>query len=152
MGGDLPLARGSAPSFAIQAVKDPRGANLDRVQVIKVWVEDGAQKERVFDVAWSGKRRIDPGTGKLPAVGDSVDLHTARYANNIGAAQLSTVWKDPTFAARQPAVYYVRALEIPTPRWSTLRAVQFGLDLPRAVPPTIQERAWSSPIWYTPPR
>ena len=152
MGGDLPLAAAGkkAPSFVVQAVKDQRGANLDRVQVVKVWLENGAQKERVFDVAWSGSRRVDPRTGKLPAVGNTVDLGTGHYADSIGAAQLTKVWTDPTFRADQPAVYYLRALEIPTPRWSTLRALEHGLPLPKDAPATIQERAWSSPIWYTP--
>lgn len=153
MGGDLPVARaGKAPSFAVQAVKDPLSGNLDRIQVVKVYVENGKQQERVFDVAWSGNRRIDAKAGKLPAVGSTVDLKTAKWDNSIGAAELATVWTDPTFRADQPAVYYVRVLEIPTPRWSTLRAVEFGLPLPKEVSPTIQQRAWSSPIWYTPAR
>jgi len=151
MGSDLPVAAAAhAPSFAIQAVKDPHGGNLDRVQVVKVWLDSGKQQERVFDVAWSGLRRPDPKTGKLPAVGNTVDLATGKYTNTIGAAQLTTVWIDPSFRKDQPAVYYVRALEIPTPRWTTLRAVEFGLPLPTNSPPTLQERAWSSPIWYTP--
>ncbi len=150
MGGDLPQAvAGKAPSFAIQAVKDPNAGNLDRVQVIKVWVADGKQQERVFDVAWSGQRQLD-GSGKLPAVGSTVNLKTGKYTNSIGAAQLATVWSDPTFKADQLAVYHVRVLEIPTPRWSTLRALEFGLPLPKDVPATLQQRAWSSPIWYTP--
>ena len=152
MGSDLPAAGGAAgPDFAIQAVKDPNSGNLDRVQVVKVWLDGGKQRERVFDVAWAGDRRVDPGTGKLPAIGTTVDLKTATYTNAIGAAQLATVWHDPTFKADQAAVYYARVLEIPTPRWSTLRAVEYKLPLPAGVPATIQERAWSSPIWYTPP-
>lgn len=152
MGSDLPASTGAGPDFAVQAIKDPNSGNLDRIQVVKVWLEDGGkQRERVFDVAWAGKRKIDPATGKLLAIGTTVDLKTARYSNAIGAAQLSTVWHDPTFKADQAAVYYVRVLEIPTPRWSTLRAVQYHLPLPADVPATIQERAWSSPIWYTPP-
>lgn len=151
MGADLPAGQGSgAPSFAVQAVKDANSGNLDRVQVVKVWLENGQQKERVFDVAWSGRRRIDPRTGKLPAVGNTVDLKTGRYTNTIGAAQLATVWRDPSFVADQPAVYYVRVLEIPTPRWSTLRAAEYGLPLSKNAPATLQERAWSSPIWYEP--
>lgn len=155
MGGDLPVPTTKAgaaksPAFAIQAVKDPESGNLDRVQVIKVWLDNGEQKERVFDVIWAGKRAIDPKSGKLPAVGNTVDLKTGKYSNSIGAAALSTVWQDPTFKADQPAVYYVRVLEIPTPRWSTLRAIEFGLPIPKSVATTIQERGWSSPIWYTP--
>jgi hypothetical protein len=153
MGGDLPQARaGKAPSFVVQAVKDPLSGNLDRVQVVKVYLENGKQQERIFDVVWGGARRIDAKTGKLPAVGNTVDLKTGKWDNSIGAAELSTVWSDPTFKADQAAVYYVRVLEIPTPRWSTLRAIEFGLPLPKAVAPTIQQRAWSSPIWYTPAR
>ena len=149
MGGDLPAATSEAPRFAIEAVKDPLGGNLDRVQVVKVWLEAGQQRERVFDVAWSGGRKID-GAGKLPAVGNTVDLKTGQYANTIGAARLATVWTDPAFRPEQAAVYYLRALEIPTPRWSTLRAIAAHLPLRAGVPATIQERAWSSPIWYTP--
>jgi hypothetical protein len=150
MGSDLAAGSGKAPVFAVQAVKDPGSGNLDRVQIVKVWLENGQQKEHVFDVAWSGQRSVDPASGKLTAVGNTVDLKTGRYTNSIGAAQLATVWSDPTFKADQAAVYYVRVLEIPTPRWTTLRAVQYGLPLPKEVPATIQERAWSSPIWYTP--
>jgi len=151
MGSDLPRAASRrAPSFVVQAVKDPNRGNLDRVQIVKVWLQNGKQQERVFDVAWSGDRRIEPRTGKLPAVGNTVDLKTGRYANTIGAAELATVWTDPTFNAGVPAVYYVRVLEIPTPRWTTLRALEFGLPLPADVPATLQQRAWSSPIWYNP--
>jgi len=150
MGSDLPAAKGRAPNFVVQAVKDPNGGNLDRVQVIKVWVEGGKQQERIFDVAWGGNRKIDPRSGKLAPIGSTVDLKTGAYANTIGAAQLATVWTDPSFKADQAAVYYVRVLEIPTPRWSTLRALEFGLPLPANVPPTLQQRAWTSPIWYTP--
>jgi len=151
MGSDLPAnAGGKAPSFAVEAVKDPLGGNLDRLQVVKVWLEDGKQQERVFDVVWAGQRRVDPRTGKLPAIGNTVNLKTGKFSNTIGSAALRTVWTDPTFRADQAAVYYVRALEIPTPRWSTLRAVEFGLPLPKNVPATIQQRAWTSPIWFTP--
>jgi hypothetical protein len=153
MGGDLPAAaaRESAPVFAIWAVKDPNGANLDRIQVVKVWEEGRLQKERVVNVAWAGNRRPHPGTGTLPAVGETVDLKTGTYANAIGAAELKALWKDPDFDPDHYAAYYVRVLEIPTPRWTTLLAVDAGLPLPKDVPPTIQQRGWSSPIWYTPP-
>jgi hypothetical protein len=152
MGGDLPLGGRGAPSFVIQAVKDPDGANLDRVQVVKVWVEGGEHREKVFDVALSGGRWVDPRTGRAPPVGDTVDLATGSYRNTIGAVQLQAVWRDPEFDARRPAVYYVRVLEIPTPRWSTILAARRGLPVPKeGGPPTLQERAWSSPIWYTPP-
>jgi hypothetical protein len=152
MGGDLPAkpAHVHGPVFVIWVVKDPNGANLDRVQVIKVWEKEGKQEERVFDVAWSGTRNLGPKTGKLPAVGNTVDLNTGNYTNSIGAIELKTVWNDPNFDASRFAAYYVRVLEIPTPRWSTLVAIEKSLPLPKNVPATEQQRAWSSPIWYTP--
>jgi hypothetical protein len=153
--GDLPRAGGGhEPSFLIEAVKDPNKGNLDRIQVVKIWLEDGRQHEHVFDVAWSGQGqggREPDASGHLPAVGNTVDLQTGAYTNTIGAAQLQAEWHDPTFKADQAAVYYVRVLEIPTPRWTTLRAIEYGLPLPSDVPATLQQRAWSSPIWYTPP-
>jgi hypothetical protein len=154
MGGDLAAkpSTAEAPSFAIWAVKDPNGANLDRVQVIKVWEEDGRQKEKVFDVVWSGPRKPFAETGKLPAVGNTVNQKTGTYTNTIGAAELKTVWKDPEFTSSHFAAYYLRVLEIPTPRWSTLLAVQYGLPIPKDVATTIQLRGWSSPIWYSPHR
>jgi len=153
MGSDLPPApaRTQKPAFVIWAAKDPDSANLDRAQVIKVWDDAGNQKEKVFDVAWSGDRKPDKNTGKLTAVGNTVDLRTGKYTNTIGSVELRTVWMDPDFNPRQSAAYYVRVLEIPTPRWSTLLAIQAGLPLPKDVVPTIQERGWSSPIWYTAP-
>ena len=152
MGGDLPAKPPAvkAPRFLVDAVKDPSGANLDRVQVVKVWLEGGSHREKVFDVAFAGRRKPDPRTGRLPAIGNTVDLATATYQNTVGAAQLATVWQDPEFNPGAPAVYYLRVLEIPTPRWSTILAVQKGLPLSKDVPATIQERGWSSPIWYTP--
>ena len=156
MGGDLPPrpSRAKAPTFAVWALKDPESGNLDRIQIIKGFINkfDRAD-EKIYDVAWSDedKRQIDPATGKLPAVGNTVDLETATYSNDsIGANQLRTVWTDPDFDPGQRAVYYVRVLEIPTPRWSTYDAVRNNLPLVDGVPATIQERAWSSPIWYTP--
>jgi len=152
MGGDLP-ARGKAggtPAFILQAVKDPDGANLDRIQVVKVWLEEGRYQEQVFDAVLSDGRKADPKTGHAPAVGNTVDLKTGAYTHSIGAPQLSTVWRDPHFEASQAAVYYARVLEIPTPRWSTLLAVKRNLPVPTAVPATVQMRAWSSPIWFTP--
>ena len=152
MGGDLPAksARVKTPSFAIWALKDSNGGNLDRVQVIKVWEDAGLHHEKVFDVAWAGSRQPDPATGKLPRVGDTVDLTSGRYANSIGATELSVVWRDPQFNPTKAAAYYLRVLEIPTPRWSTLLAVQYGVAPPSGVPATEQQRGWSSPIWYTP--
>jgi hypothetical protein len=152
MGGDLTAApRRRAPRLLIQALKDPMGANLDRVQVIKGWVDaEGGQHEQIYDAAWSGDREIGA-DGRLPDVGNTVDLSTARYTNDIGAAALTTVWEDPDFDPSSRAFYYVRVLEIPTPRHSLYDAVALGVDPAlTAMPATIQERAWSSPIWYTP--
>jgi hypothetical protein len=150
MGGDLPARTGGAPSFILQAAKDPTGANLDRIQIVKLALAGDSYKETVFDVALSGGRKADPKTGKAAAVGDTVDLATGTYRNTIGAATLTTVWMDPAFDPAAPAVYYARVLEIPTPRWSTLVAIRAHLPLPKSAPATIQERAWSSPIWYAP--
>jgi hypothetical protein len=151
MGGDLKGKPGTpAPTFLIRALKDPKSANLDRIQVVKGWLNAAGEKhEKVFDVAWAGERKPGP-DGKLPAIGNTVDLKTATYANTIGAAELAAAWTDPEFKPGERAVYYVRVLEIPTPRWSTYDAVRLKLPLPKDVPHTIQERAWSSPIWYTP--
>ena len=151
MGADLPAQSGKgAPTFALWAVKDPDGANLDRIQVIKISLEGTDYKEKIFDVALSDNRKADPKTGRARAVGNTVDLRTGKYKNTIGATTLSAVWSDPTFDPARPAVYYVRVLEIPTPRWSTLLALKEKLPLPKNAPATIQERAWASPIWYTP--
>ena len=152
MGGDLPTKPASAarPSFIVQALKAPDSGNLDRIQVVKVWLEGTGYKEKIFNVALSGGRQPDPRTGAVTPVGNTVDLTTATYTNTIGAGELSAVWSDPEFDAKKPAVYYVRVLEIPTPRWTTLLAVRHHLPLPTKRAATIQERAWASPIWYTP--
>ena len=152
MGGDLPPkpAQATAPSVMVWAMKDPESGNLDRVQIIKGWYRGGYPYEKVYDVAWSDQREPDPDTGKLPPVGNTVDVPNATYTNDIGEAQLSAVWTDPDFDPSLHAVYYVRVIEIPTPRWSTYDAARNDLPLPTTVPATIQERAWSSPIWYTP--
>jgi len=152
MGGDLPSrpASADAPSFIFQAAKDPTSGNLDRIQVIKVWLEGGDYKEKIFNVAWSADRSPDA-AGKLPPVRNTVDLKTATYTNSVGAPFLQAVWRDPEFDPSKPAVYYARAIEIPTPRWNTILAVKRNLPLPAHLPATIQERAVSSPIWYTPP-
>ena len=152
MGGDLKPGAGKAPTFLVAAVKDPKSGNLDRVQIVKGWLDAaGKQHEKVYDVAWSGDRK--PGkNGKLPAVGNTVDLKTATYTNTIGAAQLATGWTDPDFKPAERAFYYARVLEIPTPRWNTYDAVRQNLPPLTKVPATIQERAWSSPIWYNPGR
>ena len=152
MGGDLAQApSGTSVSLLIHAVKDPVGANLDRVQVIKGWLDDeGETHERVYDVAWAGARTAV--NGKVPAIGSTVDVARATYENSIGSTELSTVWMDPDFDPEERAFYYVRVLEIPTPRYSTYDAVALGLDPNQASdrPVAIQERAFSSPIWYTP--
>jgi len=152
MGGDLKTApAGKAPVLLIRAQRDADGANLDRIQVIKGWL-DASDKthEKVYDVVWSGGRKPDAKTGKLPAVGNTVNVAEASYTNAIGAPFLESYWKDPSFDPKQRAFYYVRVLEIPTPRWTTYDAKIFGLKLPTDVPAGIQERAYTSPIWYTP--
>jgi hypothetical protein len=149
MGGDL-RASTKAPTLLIQAMKDPDWANLDRVQVVKGWLgADGKTQEKVFEVVWAGDRK--PGAdGKLPPIGNTVDVKAATYSNSIGAPALSAAWTDPSFDPKQRAFYYVRVLEIPTPRWTTYDAKFFGVALPTDVPASIQERAYTSPIWYTP--
>ena len=142
--------KGTAPSFVVWAVKDPTSANLDRIQVIKGWTQNGQSFEKVFDVAWSGDRKPDKWTGRVPAIQSTVDLEKATYTNNVGSTELKTVWTDPEFDASLHAFYYARVLEIPTPRWTLIQAVKSGLPPPDVVPLTGQERAWSSPIWYTP--
>lgn len=151
MGGDLPRAPAGnrAPRFLLQALKDPDGANLDRIQVIKVWRRNGQDHEKVYDAVWSGDRRANA-SGKLPAVGNTVDPATATYANTIGAAQLTGEWADPDFDPAVPAAYYARVIEIPTPRWTTHLSVEQNLPLTTAREPSLQERAWTSPIFYTP--
>ena len=153
MGGDLTAApAGKAPTFLVAALRDPLGANLDRIQIVKGWVDaKGQVQERVHDVAWGDADRRKPGAdGKLPPVGSTVDVKKAVWTNTIGAPELITVWKDPEFDPNLRAFYYVRVLEIPTPRWTCYDAVRFGVELPKEVPMTTQERAYTSPIWYTP--
>ena len=151
MGGDLPKKAAKAPTFAVWALKDPESGNLDRVQIVKGWFERGYAFEKVYDVVWADadKRKVGA-DGKVPPVGNTVDIKKASYTNDIGDTQLSAVWTDPDFKPEHHAVYYVRVLEIPTPRWTTYDAKALGIDPPADVAPTIQERAWSSPIWYTP--
>jgi hypothetical protein len=151
MGGDLSAApSGKAPSFLVRALRDVDGANLDRIQIVKGWLDaDGEPQEKVYDVVWSGDRK--PGAdGKVPAVGNTVNVEEATYSNSIGAAALQAFWTDPDFDPSQRAFYYVRVLEIPTPRWTTYDHKNFGVKLPDDVPAFIQERAYTSPIWYTP--
>ena len=150
MGGDLPAASDKAPTFILQALKEADGANLDRIQIIKGWIdESGKQQSKIYDVALSGDRK--PGAdGKIPPVGDTVNEKDATYTNSIGDTQLMATWTDPDFDASQYAFYYARVLQIPTPRWSTYDAARTGLKRPEDLPVSIQERAWTSPIWYTP--
>ena len=151
MGSDLPKKAGKAPTFAVWALKDPESGNLDRIQIIKGFINKwGRTDEKIYDVALSDDRKADPKTGKIPPVGNTVDVKKATYTNDIGDSQLSAVWTDPDFDPAQKAVYYVRVMEIPTPRWSTYDSVASGLPIPDGIPATLQERAWSSPIWYTP--
>lgn len=150
MGGTLIGVEGP-PSFTVHAMKDPMGANLDRIQIIKGWVDEaGDPQERIIDVAVSDGRVADA-EGGVPAVGSTVDTATATYSNDIGASELIGHWTDDSFDPTKPALYYVRVIEIPTPRWTTYDAVRNGLPLLDDIPAAIQERAWTSPIWYTPP-
>lgn len=151
MGGDLKNpAKASAPQLMVQALKDPDGGNLDRVQIIKGWLDNkGNLHEKIYDVACADNRPIEKSRCNKP-VGNTVDTKTATYSNRIGDAQLTAFWQDPEFDSNQRAFYYVRVLEIPTPRWTTYDAVRLGLPLPKDVPASQQERAYTSPIWYTP--
>jgi hypothetical protein len=151
MGGNLKPGSG-APSFIISALKDPMGANLDRVQVVKGWVDaSGQMREKVYDVVWGDANKRQKGAdGKIPAVGDTVDIAKASYSNVIGDAELQTVWIDPEFNANQKAFYYLRVLEIPTPRWVLFDAIRYGAKLLPGTQLKSQERAYSSPIWYNP--
>jgi hypothetical protein len=151
MGGDLQRPNGSqAPNFLVAAAKDPMSGNLDRIQIVKGWLdENGDTHEAVYDVVWSDGR-VPGADGKLPPVGNTVDAESATWTNSIGAPELIGVWQDPDFDSDQLAFYYARVLEIPTPRWTAYEALRFGIDMPDEVPMTVQERAYTSPIWYTP--
>jgi antitoxin component HigA of HigAB toxin-antitoxin module len=152
MGGDLRGAPGGrSPTFLVYAMKDPISGNLDRIQIIKGWMDSrGRTHEKVYDVAWSGDRQ--PGSdGKLPPVGNTVDVANATWTNTIGSSELITVWTDPDFDPEESAFYYARVIEIPTPRWTAYEAKRYGIDMPDEVPMVTQERAYTSPIWYTPP-
>ncbi len=152
MGGDLSQAiEGRSPTFLVAALKDPIGANLDRLQVIKGWMDGkGELYEKIYDVAVSDGRKIESDGRCKTAVGNTVDVANATWTNTIGDSELITVWKDPEFDASQRAFYYVRVLEIPTPRWTAYDAKYYGIQLPKEVPMTQQDRAYTSPIWYTP--
>ena len=143
----LKAPKGQAPKFILVAARDPDGANLDRAQIVKGWLNsEGVLQEKVYDVAWSGDRSKDLETGKVPAVGSTVDVESATYKNTIGAPELAVVWTDPDFDASERAFYYARVLEIPRPRWTTVDAMYFGIDLPSDVPHSIQDRAYTSPF------
>jgi len=153
MGGDLrPGPDGKAPSFLVAALKDPYSGNLDRIQIIKGWLDkNGKTHEKVYDVAWgdADKRKPDK-SGKLQPVGNTVDVKNATWSNSIGDSELITVWQDPDFDPSQRAFYYARIIEIPTPRWTAYDAKRFGIEMSKEVPMTTQERAYTSPIWYRP--
>jgi len=153
MGGDLQHApSGQAPTFLLAALKDPMSGNLDRIQVVKGWLDaKGETHEKVYDVVWSDADQRKPGAdGKVPAVGNTVDIPNATWTNTIGDPELITVWKDPDFDPKVRAFYYARVIEIPTPRWTAYDAKRFNVKVSAEVPMTIQERAYTSPIWYTP--
>src|SRR5262245_27347604 len=150
MGGDLPPATAKAPTFVVWAAKDPTSGNLDRIQIVKGWSQSGQSFEKVYDVVWAGDRKPDKFSGIVPPIGSTVDTANATYTNTIGAVELKAVWTDPSFDPSLHAFYYARVLEIPTPRWTIIQAKQIGVMPPDVVPATLQERAWSSPIWYTP--
>ena len=151
MGGNLPPTENpGAPSFIVAALKDPLSGNLDRIQIVKTWVEGrDNRQEKVYDVVWSGDRRPDA-NGKLPLVGNTVNVENATWTNTIGSAELLGVWTDPEFDPSQRAAYYARVIEIPTPRWTAYETMRYGIQMPDEVPMTTTERAYTSPIWYTP--
>jgi Protein of unknown function (DUF3604) len=152
MGGDLPAAPAGkkVPTFLVAALKDPIGGNLDRIQIIKGWMDKkGELHEKVYDVAWSDNRKPDA-NGKLPTVGSTVDVANATWTNTIGKPELITTWKDPDFDGQLSAFYYARVIEIPTPRWTAYDAKYYKIKMPKEVPMTTTERAYTSPIWYTP--
>ena len=152
MGGDLTKApAGKSPIFMVQALRDPDGPNLDRIQIIKGWLgKDGKTQERIYDIAVSGGRVIGPDGRCMTLVGSTVDVANATYSNSIGAATLSAYWKDPELDAQQRAFYYVRVIQIPSPRWTAYDQKRFGIKMSDEVPMTVTDRAYTSPIWYTP--
>jgi hypothetical protein len=154
MGGDLPKTnnKNASPTFLVAAMKDPLSGNLDRIQIVKGWIDGkGNRQEKVYDVVWGDADKRQPGNeGKLPPVGNTVNVKAATWTNAIGDPELITVWKDPDFDPSLPAVYYARVLEIPTPRWTAYDAARYGITLPEEAKMITQERAYTSPIWYTP--
>jgi hypothetical protein len=151
MGGDLSDApKGKAPAFMIRALRDPDNANLDRIQVVKGWLKsNGKTEERIYDVVCSDGRAIAKGRCKTP-VGNTVNVAEASYTNTIGDPLLTAFWKDPDFDPGQRAFYYVRVLEIPKPTWQAYDAKRYGVKMSKDVPMVLQDRAYTSPIWYTP--
>jgi hypothetical protein len=151
MGGILPTAgRNKAPEFMVWAVRDANANKLQRVQMIKAWLEDGESREQVVDIACSDGLSPDPGSGRCPDNGARVDINTCGVSTDKGDDEIKLTWRDPDFKADQAAIYYVRVLENPSCRWSTYDALAIGEEIPADTPATIRERAWSSPIWYTP--
>lgn len=157
MGGDMPprpalgpLGTPPSPTFIVWAAKDPTSGNLDRIQIIKGWTKSGQSFEKIFDVVWAGDRKANKWTGVVPPIQNTVDIDNATYTNSVGAVELKTAWTDPEFDPSVPAFYYARVLEIPTPRWTTIQAHKLNIAPPDMVSATIQERAWGSPIWYSP--
>jgi hypothetical protein len=152
MGSDLPAPASDAPTFMVYALRDPVGANLDRIQIVKGWMDaKGKTHEKVYDVVWSDNRKPDA-NGKLPPVGNTVDLEAANWTNTIGASELATVWVDPDFDDKHKAFYYARVIEIPTPRWVVYDRLRYGSEIPEGAKLIHQERAYTSPIWYNPPK
>jgi hypothetical protein len=151
MGGDIYNEDdGNAPTFMVYALRDPIGANLDRIQIVKGWLDaDGNTHEKVYDVAWSLGREPNA-NGVVPPVGNTVDIESANWINSIGSAELGTVWTDPDFDPEKSAFYYARVIEIPTPRWVVYDAFRYGIEIPKGAETTHQERAYTAPIWYTP--
>jgi len=150
MGGDLPARQGDTPKFLVWAIRDPHSAALQRIQIIKGWIDDGVPMEEVYDVACSDGLEVDPTNFRCPDNGAKVNLSDCSITADAGDAELKALWTDPDFDAGQRAFYYVRALENPTCRWSTWDAVREGVEPSPDLKKTIQERAWSSPIWYVP--
>jgi hypothetical protein len=149
MGGDLKASEGKSPKFIVMALKDPIGPGLDRIQIIKGWMENGKMKEKIYNVAVSDNRQIKP-DGSVASINAPVNLETAAFNAEKGSAELMTVWTDPDFDALQRAFYYARVLQLPTARWNLFDEIREGVKFPETVPKTLVERAWSSPIWYHP--
>ncbi len=150
MGGDLLASAGKSPRFLVWASRDKDSAPLQRLQVVKGWIEDGEAREQIVDVACANGGAPSGSPPRCPDNGAAVDLSNCSFPQNAGAAELSALWRDPDFDPAQRAVYYVRVLENPTCRWSTWDALRAGVEPRPDLPATLQERAWSSPIWYVP--